>query len=168
MKLILIGFMGSGKSCVAQFIAENLNLPLIEMDKEIEKKAGKSIKEIFAELSETAFRHMEIDLAQELKAEKHAIISTGGGVVMNKIILDYLKEHDGKVIFLDTSFEMLSKRLEHDSSRPLFQDKDKEKAKELYNFRMPLYQKYADIHIKTDKKTIEDIALEVMNEIHTV
>lgn len=166
MKLIFIGFMGSGKSSVAHYIASKLNLPLIEMDKEIEKKAGKSIKELFAEDGETAFRQMEINLAEELKAQNHVIISTGGGVVMNKIILDYLKEQEGKVIFLDTSFETLSQRLQHDSSRPLFQDR--EKAKELYEFRLPLYQHYSDIQLKTDKKTIEDIALEIMNRIHTL
>lgn len=159
MKLVLIGFMGSGKSCVAHALSKELHIPVIEMDKEIEKKAGKSIKEIFAHNGETAFRHMEIALAQDLRAKEHVIISTGGGVVMNKIIIDYLKEHDGKIIFLDASFDEISRRIGNDTSRPLFQDK--RLAQDLYEFRLPLYTNYADVIITTNGKSIPQVVQEI-------
>ena len=159
MKIILIGFMGSGKSCVAHKLGEKLNLKVIEMDKEIERKAGKTIPEIFSQDGETAFRQMEIDYAKDLRTSNNVVISSGGGVVMNKIIIDYLKANGGTVIFLETSFAVVERRIGKDTNTPLFQDKSK--AKELYEFRQPLYKNYADKIINTDNKTIEDIANDI-------
>ncbi len=164
MKITLIGFMGSGKSTIAKKLSEKLNLKLIEMDKMIEKKAGKTIKGIFAQEGEIAFRQMEIDFAKEYKNADNVVISAGGGVVMNKIILDYFKENNGKVIFLNTCFDEIVKRIGHDSSRPLFQDI--QKAKELFDFRQNLYKNYADITIETDQKEIFQLIKEISMKIN--
>ncbi len=77
----------------------------------------------------------EIRIAKEYALKENLVISTGGGVVLNKIILDYLKATGGKVIFLNASFEQIAKQLEGDNSRPLF--KDLADAKKLYDFRLP-------------------------------
>lgn len=163
MKIILIGFMGSGKSTISKKIAGKLNLKLIEMDTIIEQNAGKTIKDIFSQQGETTFRQMEIDFAKEYAQFDNIVISTGGGVVMNKIILDYFKDHNGKIFFLDTSFEEIVKRIGNDTSRPLFQDKIK--AHELYKFRYPLYKSYADVTIHTIHKTQSDIVEEIIQMV---
>ncbi len=98
MKIILIGFMTSGKTTVARLIAEQLSLAVLETDEIIQQIAGKSIEAIFEESGETSFREYEITAAKTIRGKNNVVISTGGGVVMNKIILDYLKP-DAKTFF---------------------------------------------------------------------
>ncbi len=166
MKISLIGFMGSGKSTVGRLIAGKLNIKLIEMDELLLELSGfDSINEIFEKHGETRFRELEIDTAKTLAKQEDCVISTGGGVVMNKIIIDYLKKSNDKaiVVFLNTKFETLSERLEGDTSRPLFQNT--QKAKNLYDFRLPLYEEYADAEVTTDNKPPEKIAAEIIDLI---
>ncbi|CAN5173727.1 shikimate kinase [soil metagenome] len=163
MKITLIGFMGSGKTSVAEHLARVLNLNMIEMDWLVLHSVGcKDMAELFAKGGELLLREWEIKLAEELRETDNVVISAGGGVVMNKIILDYLKEKSGKIIFLHSEFETIKERIEKDKTpRPLFQNI--EEAKELYEFRLPLYKRYADYEIMTDGKTVIDI----VNEIKT-
>ena len=147
MKIIFIGFMGSGKSTLAKALSERIHFTLLEMDQQAcEKTQTRNIPELFSKGGELLLREMEIEIAKECRAKEQLIISTGGGVVMNKIIIDYLKEHQGKVFFLHVSFETITQRLQGDSSRPLFQEVAQAKA--LYDFRLPLYQRYADYVIQ--------------------
>lgn len=160
MNIILIGFMGAGKSSVAQILSEKLHLQLIELDEIVLKKSGrKSINEIFARDGETAFRELEIEAAKSLQSLDNLIISSGGGIVHNKLILDYLKK-DGTVIFLETPLTQIEKRLVGDKTRPLFQDK--KKTKKLFNFRKKLYEEYADIIVSTGNKTQTEVAGEII------
>lgn len=162
MKIILTGFMGSGKSSVATALGKELSLNVIEMDALVlERTKSKNMAEVFNKGGELLLREWEIILAKEWQSAKNVIISTGGGVVMNKIILDYLKINSGIVIFLDSSFEAISDRIKiGNTPRPLFQDV--EIARKLYTFRLPLYKKYADIIIKTDTKKISKIVKEIV------
>jgi len=155
MNIILIGFMGSGKSSVAAVLAQKLKCPHVETDELILKKSErKNVKELFSLDGEIRFREMEIDIAKKICAEKNTIISTGGGIVINKICIDYLKQH-GTVIFLSTSFTEIVKRLHGDNSRPLFANKSF--AQKLFQFREGLYKEYADIIISTDGKSMNEI-----------
>ena len=139
--------MGAGKTTVAKLLAEKLKLEFIDTDALVIKKSGRSTgKEIFEKDGELAFRELEIAVAKELKNKKNVILATGGGIVMNKIILDYLGQ-DALIIFLKTSFDESKNRVV-ESLRPLF--RDVAKAKELYDFRLPLYEHYANIIIETD------------------
>jgi len=160
MKIILIGFMGTGKSIVAPLLATKLGLRVIEMDDLIVKKSGgKSIKEIFEEGGEVTFRELEIAVGKDLQDEANAVISTGGGVVMNRLILDYLA-NDAVVVELSASFDTILKRISPAIPRPLF--KDKGQAKALYELRKPLYGKYATVHVTTDDKSIEQVVDEII------
>ena len=161
MKIILIGFMGSGKTTVANILAKKLNLEIIEMDDLIVEESGKSIKRIFSEDGEARFRELETKTAKSLAEKDKCIVSTGGGVVMNKININYLKEN-GKIIFLRTSFSEITKRLKNDNDRPLF--KDKEIAKKLFIFRQRLYEEYADLIVTTDGKSVEKIVYEIISQ----
>jgi len=120
--IFLIGFMGSGKSTIGALLAERLELPFLDSDKEIEKKAGKSISAIFSEDGEGTFRQMELDFLKELNAISPSVIAVGGGLPMLDGALELLHEH-GLVIYLNTSLLTLIKRLkEEKQNRPLLKD----------------------------------------------
>ena len=160
MKIILIGFMGSGKSSVGKRLGHLLKLPILEMDDLVFKKTNtKNMHEVFAKGGELLLRKTEIEIAQEYASTNNRVISTGAGIVLNKIILDYLKEPNGKIFFLNATFQTLAVRLADDISRPLF--KNSLEAESLYHFRQPLYLKYADQVIEVEKKSVEEIAQEI-------
>lgn len=168
MKIVLIGFMGAGKSVVAKALGDQLNFPVLEMDElACQKNQVESMYALFAKGGELLLRETEIEIAKSYRSEANLVISTGGGVVMNKIILDYLKENLGKVFFLNAGFDLILQRLAEDDSRPLF--KNLAQAKALYDFRLPLYERYADEAISVDGKSVEDIVEEMVSVLnHTV
>lgn len=160
MNIVLIGFMGSGKSTVAKCLSELLDLATVEMDDLVYQKTNtRNMHEVFALGGELLLRETEIAIAKEYASKNNLIISTGGGVVLNKIILDYFKKTGGKVIFLNIKFEQLIKQLAGDDSRPLF--KNLISAKKLYDFRLPLYLNYAEEIIDVDSQSAEEIALKI-------
>ena len=83
MNIILIGFMGSGKTAISQELGKKLNLPAIDMDDLIEEKAGMTTPEIFDKFGEKRFRELETEVAKELGEKSNIIIATGGGVILN-------------------------------------------------------------------------------------
>ena len=154
MKIILIGFMGSGKTTVANILAKKLDLEVIEMDQLILTKSGnKSISEVFSLNGEKHFRDLETETAEEVSGMNNVVVSTGGGIVMKKRNLKHLK--NGIIFFLNTSFKVLEKRLFGDDTRPLF--KNKIKAKRLFDLRKNIYKKWADHTILTDKQSISQV-----------
>jgi shikimate kinase len=161
--IILIGFMCSGKTTVAPLLAKKLLKEVVEIDDLVRKTAKKTTEEIFSQYGEVGYREFEIAVAKSLRNKNNVIISTGGGSVMNKIIIDYLKNTDNKIVFLDTPFELLKKRLDPKIPRPLFNDLNV--AKKLYELRLPLYNAYADIKIQTQNKTPKKITEEIIKKI---
>lgn len=120
--IFLIGFMGSGKSTVGALLAERLNLPFLDTDKEIEKKEGKSVNEIFSKDGEAVFRKMEMDFLGGLKSQSPSVIAVGGGLPTIENALPLMHEI-GLVIYLNTSLLTLLKRLrEEKDQRPLLRD----------------------------------------------
>lgn len=163
MKIILIGFMGAGKSSVAPLLAKKLHHEVIEMDEKIIKKSGlSSIKDIFAKKTEKGFRQLEEEVAKSLRYKDDIVISAGGGVIGNEKTIKHLK-HNGIIIFLETSFETILKRLVDISDRPLW--KDSKKTKELYEKRLPLYKEYATISVTTDNKSLGQVTDEIIDQI---
>jgi shikimate kinase len=161
MKISLIGFMGAGKTTIGKLLAEKLDLNLVEMDGLILKSSKeKSINDIFAKKGEIFFRELEIAVGKSLCKAKDVVISTSGGVVINKIIIDHLKMNKGKIIFLKTSLPEVKKRLKNDQVRPLF--KDKKLIKKMFIFRQPLYEQYADFIVPTDERTIEEVVISIL------
>ena len=163
MNIILIGFMGAGKSTIAKKLAEKLSFKNIDMDKIIVEKSGrKSAAEIFEKDGELAFREYEILVANELKDEQNFVISTGGGIVMNKVNIDYLKKN-GVIVFLQNTFETSKKRINKHNPPPLF--KDLNQAQQLYDLRLPLYTFYADVVIETDDITLQEVTDKIISKI---
>lgn len=163
MNIILIGFMGAGKTSLAKLIAEKLNFTAVDMDKIIIERSGrKSGTEIFEKDGELAFREYEILVTNEIKDGQNKVIATGGGIVMNQVNMFYLKKN-GIVVFLKNSFETSKKRISKENPPPLF--RDKEYAKHLYDLRLPLYTYYADVIVETDDKPKNQVADEIIKKI---
>ncbi len=156
--IILIGFMGSGKTSVGERLAERLGYQFRDTDRLIEQRAGDTINHIFAAHSEEYFRDLETDLLKELKpALVHTVLSTGGGLPLREINSSLLKEL-GFVVYLKASGQTTLQRLAGDKTRPLLRGDDKEqKVGKLLTERIPIYEKAAHKIIVTDGRSINDI-----------
>jgi shikimate kinase len=161
--IILIGFMGSGKSTIGKILSKISGLEFVDMDDVILKESEKSsIKQIFQDMGESYFRQLETKIAKELSKKNNLVIATGGGVIMNKVNIEFLKE-SGTIVYLESSFETIQRRIKPNGERPLFNDL--EAAEKLYDLRQPLYLAYSDINVIADgnpKKVAERI-LEQIN-----
>ena len=147
----LIGFMGTGKSTVGKILAEKLNKRFVETDSIIEQQAGKSIKQIFEQDGEIHFREMEIDVIKKITVNSDQVIACGGGVVLNKININRLKE-SSRLVYLTASPLEIFKRTTRDDSRPLLPNSDRlSNIRELLKFRKPFYERAADITINTNR-----------------
>jgi shikimate kinase len=163
-KIILIGFMGSGKSSVAINLANALNYEMAEADKLIIEASGcKNISEIFELKGETYFRDIETQVAESLKDSRHVVISTGGGVIGRPQNMAYLTANGGFTVFLDVALDEVFKRVRDVSNRPLLGDPAQ--ARRLYEERLPVYRSYADLIIKTDNKTASEITDEIIKKL---
>lgn len=148
----LIGFMGVGKTVVGRILAKKLNWEFIELDLLIEQKAGKSIPDIFQEDGEIAFRELEIEVTKEVSQKERMIIACGGGIVLNQINIDRLRQKS-VIVYLTASPEVILKRiLGSGTERPLLKTPDKAlKIRDLLKLREPFYERAADIKINTSK-----------------
>lgn len=154
--VVLIGFMGCGKSTVGIRLSYRLRRVVEDTDRRIEREQGKSISEIFAEQGEAYFRELETDLLRRMKQEPGIrIIATGGGLPMRKENRRLLHEL-GQVIYLQLSPETVYERLKNDTSRPLLQGEDPlGKIQKLMSERAPVYEETADIVINVDGNDME-------------
>ncbi|CAD2073772.1 shikimate kinase [Jeotgalicoccus coquinae] len=158
--MILIGFMGCGKTTIANELGRKLNKEVIDLDAVIPAIAGRTIPEIFADEGEAAFREYEYRALKET-LQKDVIIATGGGVVTYDKSYDELKGLSGRpVFFLNAPFEDLYKRIQQDENRPLG-NQDSEKVRELYNSRLDKYTSLASREVST-LQTVEKTAAEII------
>lgn len=164
--VILIGFMGCGKSTVGIRLSYRLRRVVEDTDKLIEKRAGKSISDIFKEEGEAAFRQMETKCLQELMTLKdERIISTGGGLPM-KIENHELLKRLGTVVYLRISPKGVWERLKNDTTRPLLQcDDPMAKIDELLTKRTPVYEQAADVVLDVDGKNMEEVLTELEQKL---
>ena len=160
--IILIGFMGTGKSTVSRKISEISGMPETDTDSMIVKKAGKEISAIFDDEGEEAFRRMETDILDELGTLDRSVVSCGGGTVLRDINVRKLRQI-GKIILLSASAQTVLERVKNDDSRPLLRGrKSVEGIQELMDARLPKYETAADVVVSTDGKTPEQIAREII------
>lgn len=149
--LFLCGFMGCGKSTVGVELAKSLKLPCVDMDTYIEKRHKMIIKDMFAKYGESYFRALEHCACLELSRLNGSVISLGGGTVTVPENVKVLKSKNCELIFIDTSLEVIKERLNGDTTRPLLQRPDRERAiEDLYNKRYPTYKKSATIIVNGD------------------
>ena len=164
--IALIGFMGAGKTAVGQLLARKLDRKFIELDSLIEQKAGKSIPEIFHQDGEIAFRELEIGVTKEVATMKNVVIACGGGIVLNKINIDRLRE-SSRIVYLTASQGVILKRTASEAGkRPLLAvDNPAPIIDALLKFRKPFYERAADITINTSKLDIGPVVEEIIERL---
>lgn len=163
--IILVGFMGTGKSSVSRKLSEVLKMKSIDTDQYIERKENTTIDKIFSINGEGYFRKCEKDTLLELSKEKNIIISCGGGIVIKEENIKLMKTM-GKVILLTASSNTIYKRLKYCKDRPILNDNmNEEYIATLMNKREERYLQAADIIINTDNKSIEEICEEIINKL---
>lgn len=160
--IILIGYMGCGKSSVGKRLSYVLKQPYLDTDKMIETKERKTINEIFAQQGEQAFRDMETACVRSLFSnQQDYVIAVGGGLPMreeNRMLLRKL----GKVVYLRAKPDTIYERLKGDDTRPLLRgDNPRQKIEEMIAARGPVYEETAHIRIDVDGKSFEQIMDEI-------
>lgn len=162
--IVLIGFMGSGKSHVSRILAEKLKREVLATDEMIESSEGRSIKAIFDESGEAYFRDVETRVVAQAAARKGVIIDCGGGVVLREENIDALKK-SGRLFFLSASPACLYEQVNHSGHRPLLDvENPLVLIEELLEARLPHYHK-ADEIIDADYKSVDEIAQQVLQRI---
>ncbi|MEM7679837.1 MAG: shikimate kinase, partial [Pseudomonadota bacterium] len=125
--IVLIGMMGSGKSALAEICADITGFTRCDSDAEVEKRAGKAIKDIFAEGGEAHFRALERAVMLELLESAHGFIATGGGVVLDADVRAAMKDK-AITVWIDVPVDVLYERIKEDKDRPLLQTEDPKAA----------------------------------------
>lgn len=146
--IVLIGFMGTGKTSTGKLLANRMGYSFVDTDAKIEQECQMSIKEMFAVYGEAYFREREAKLAERLADGSNAVISTGGGVVLNPENMKFLRRN-GVIVCLKAAIDVIVERTGRRSSRPLLEKEDRLKAvSELLRAREPLYAQ-ADFSLDT-------------------
>lgn len=161
-RIVLMGFMGAGKTTIGKALAERLSWDFIDTDAEIEKEQGRKISEIFETEGEQAFRDMETRLLKKLeKSEEQFVLSIGGGMPVREENRELLRKI-GTVVYLKATKEELVRRLSGDTNRPLLQGGAmEEKVAALMASREAIYVETAHRAVVTEGKTNRHILREI-------
>jgi len=144
--VILVGFMGAGKSAVGRLLARRLDLCFVETDDMIVAREGKPIPEIFAERGEAYFRALEVEVLDLLAQKRGHVIATGGGFPCRDGVMERLKRL-GTVVWLDGDFEHLYARAQRSGDRPMLAGRGREEVLSLCRQRE---RYYAEAHARVD------------------
>ncbi|HEY4354547.1 MAG TPA: shikimate kinase [Acidobacteriaceae bacterium] len=159
-RVVLTGFMGSGKSTVGAQLAEKLGWEFLDLDSEIERRCGLTVPAIFAELGETHFRKQEAAALASILGRKHVVIALGGGApetLGNRLLLEQTPAT--AVVFLEAPFAVLLGRCEEQAAqpdataRPVLADRDQAQAR--FNTRQRFYERIANLRLDTASLTPE-------------
>lgn len=165
LHIFLIGFMGSGKSSVAEELSKRLGRERMEMDGQIVQEQGMAITEIFDKHGEAYFRGLETDLLRRLGQRKPAVVSCGGGVPMRQENVDVMKA-SGRVVLLTASPQTIYDRVKDSTERPILnQNMSVEFIAQLMEQRREKYQAAADLVIETDEKDLDTICKEILQKL---
>lgn len=154
--IVLVGFMGTGKTEVSKSLANVLKLRRLSIDDMIEHKECKTIEMIFSQYGETYFRRVESEIVESVSKEKNVIIDTGGGVVIDEYNVTNLKKH-GIIVCLSANPEIIYERVKGYARRPLLNGEDQlAKIKELLIKRKEYYNR-ADYTIDTSNLSLNEV-----------
>jgi len=156
--VFFVGFMGAGKTSVARRVARMCALVSVDVDAYLERRAGKTVKDIFAQSGEAGFRALESEVLKALAEGEPRLVSCGGGIVARPENRELLRA-EGFVVYLKVSVDEALRRIGDTASRPLL--KDIGNARKIQEERERLYEEVADIGIDTTGKQVAGIACEV-------
>jgi shikimate kinase len=163
--IVLIGFMGCGKSSVGRRIAANTGRRFVDTDELVASRAGRSISRIFAEQGEDAFRDLESQALDGLAGESGLVLATGGGAILreaNRAILRRI----GPVVWLDAEPDILFERVSRNRRRPLLQTENPRATFDaLLASRRPIYEQAASLRIDSSTLSHDDAARIVVEEV---
>lgn len=162
--IVLIGMPGAGKSTVGVILAKALRRHFIDTDLVIQEHAGRLLQDIIDTDGPDAFKTLEEKTVLSLHRQD-TVIATGGSVVFSRLAMKHLKSQ-GVVVYLKISFEEMEKRLSNITTRGIVLSRG-ETLREMYDERIPLYGKYADITIECSDEDFETVVGKVMKELQT-
>jgi shikimate kinase len=166
--IVLIGFMGSGKSSAGRILAGKMGWPRFDTDEMVSARFGRPIPEIFAEFGAEEFRNVETETLEQLSSATRAVIVTGGGIVLRAGNVELLRRV-GTLVHLEADEETLFRRVSRRATRPLLQTENpRATLVELLRVRLPLYRQAADFSVDTSRLTHEEVAEEVMNKMEAL
>lgn len=170
--IYLAGFMGSGKSTIGPILANTLGFEFVDIDKVVEQKAGKRIREIFAAEGEQAFRALERASLVEVAGRTQCVVSLGGGTIANEENFQLIRE-SGVIVYLQLSPEEIAQRVHHRTDRPLLMAPDgtklspeeiQQRVGELLTKREQFYSR-ADVIIQADRKRVGATVDEIVRRL---
>lgn len=172
IKIILIGYMGSGKSSIGKALAEKLNLPFMDLDMEIEKREGKSISEVFSDKGEIYFRKRENQVLKEILSQTgNFVLATGGGTPCYADSLSFMiAQEDTRLVYLKVSLPTLTTRLMADKdNRPLLAHlPGEEEVNDFIRkhlFERSHYYSQAPVTINNENKSSDAIVAEIIETL---
>lgn len=160
--IILVGFMGTGKTTVGKALARRLKMKFVDMDDLVEGQEGMKIPDIFASKGEPYFRSVEKDVAKEVSAQSGLVIAAGGGALIDEENVNNLKS-SGVMVCLTATADKIFERIKAHTHRPLLNVSDsKEKISELLAKRADYYAR-ADYRIDTSRISVEEVVDKILN-----
>ncbi|MEN3938259.1 shikimate kinase [Staphylococcus shinii] len=160
--LILIGFMGTGKTTLGKYLSKHNQLSYIDLDAYIVQQENQSIPNIFKQIGEAGFRELEYKYLKEC-INHYNIISTGGGIIEGDQTFDFLTLQR-RVIWLDCDLNIVYNRIKNDSNRPNANNKSLFELKNLYSSRVSRYNEIAFIKLNSSK-SLHSLQCEIMEEV---
>ena len=163
--IVLIGFMGAGKSTVSDYLSTMFAMDIVEMDQEISEREEMSIPDIFETYGEEYFRNLETELLVDLQTRKNTVISCGGGAALRNETVEAMKKN-GRVVLLTASPEVIFERVKDNDERPLLEGrKGVREIAGLMEGRRERYEAAADIVVNTDHKTVLQVCEELVQRL---
>lgn len=161
--LVLVGMMGAGKTTVARVVADRLGRPVFDSDAIIESREGRTVREIFADDGEAAFRAIESAvLAEALASPAPAVIAGAGGVVLSQANRDALKAAGARVVWLCADPATLVERVQGGGHRPLLDEDPAGTLQRMFRDREALYREVADAIVLVDNRSVSDVVEAVL------
>jgi shikimate kinase len=161
--IVLVGFMGAGKTTVGHLLAERLGLPFLDSDLVIEQRTGCSVRQFFADHGEPAFRELESQVVCELIDGPDAVLALGGGAAGHPDTVTRLKS--AQVIYLQVTYEEAMLRVAGDQDRPMLA---KPGLEDLYRHRLSVYDTVATLAVATDGRRPEAVSADVLARLARV
>ncbi|MBQ1506859.1 MAG: shikimate kinase [Ruminococcus sp.] len=162
--VVLIGMPGSGKSTVGVLLAKALGYSFVDTDLIISRRAEKPLQRILSEDGLDCFLRLEEEVGCELDCD-HTVVATGGSMVLSEAAMDHLSQ-TGKIIFINVPYKEIERRVTNITTRGITFQKG-ETLLDVYNNRLPLYTKYADLTVEVSgngqsiENTVEDIVKKI-------
>lgn len=163
--IVLTGMPGCGKSVTGVVLAKSLNKSFVDTDLLIQEREGRSLQDIINEDGTERFKEIEREVLVSLDTE-NTVIATGGSAVYYPDAMEHLRE-GGDIIYIEAPLEVIEKRLKNIKTRGVAMEKGQSIA-ELYALREPLYRKYADITVMTDRGSVERTVEKMIDALRAI